>query len=509
MFDMGNALVRNVIASIVLVILCIVIGVQAAESAKVSVGIIVALLGVVFLIWMGPRVWTLIYLVPPVLTLIPIPGKLGTLPTMFLVSGVVLFYWIVMWVMGYVRFRWRSLWVMDLLVLVVFCYMVASYIRHPVSMAIFGYDAEYVGGKEYVWCITATVHYLALSLIPCSHEQVRTVMWWGVKLSLVACFFGLFLSLSGLRGGVDITEVAEVAQGTRFGMFVPLSMYIIYFIYGRYPIMQVLTKPSYLMACLLALVGITLSGAREVLVGKCFVIAAIGVVKRELWCLTVLGLLTYGGILYLSSEGIVKTWPYGIQRCFHVLPGVEIDEEIERSTTHSSEWRIEMWKWALDKRTGYIQDYVWGDGFGQSVDYLRRETTSMMRGTTVFGDQDYFARTGTWHSGVITTIHRLGYVGLGIVVVFCLCGVFLFFQVCIALKGTSLYIPCLFYTVTVADECPMYFISAGALPLFFRMYVYVSFVKLLYCVAREQGRIVPLLQRRRYVPILIQEHNAA
>lgn len=504
---MNNAIVKNVLLSMFLVILCFVVGVQAAESAKVSIGILVALVGIAFMLWMGPRVWVLVYLVPPVMTLLPLPGKLAALPSEFLVSGLVLFYWIVMWIMGYVKFKWRSLLVLDLLVLVVFCYMVASYMRHPVSMAIFGYEAEYVGGKEYVWCIVATVHYLAISTIPCTYEQLKHVMNWGVRLSVAACIFGISLSLLGIRGGTNITELADAASGGRFGMFALLGVYGIYCLYGQHPLFRVLSSPMILAGCILSLVGILLSGFREKLVGCCFQVATIGFIKRELWSLSVMGLLTYGGILFLSAEGVVKEFPYGIQRSFAVLPGVEISEDILSGARHSSEWRVEMWRWALDKRTGYIRDYTWGDGFGQSVDFLRRETTSMMRGTTAFGDQDFFAQTGTWHSGVITSIHRLGYVGLGIITVFSITSLVLLCRVGVAWNHTVLFLPFLFYCASISGSVPLFYISAGSIPKFFKMYLALSFIKLLYCLAREQGRLTPLLQRQRYVPQVIREHG--
>ncbi len=504
---MPNAIVRNVLTSIFLVVLCFVIGVQSAESAKASVGIIIALVGCVFLIWMGPRVWTLIYLLPPLIALLPLPGKLQEIPVIFLVSGVVLLYWILLWLMGYVRFKWRSLWIMDLLVLLMFIYMVISYMRHPVSMAILGYDAEYIGGKEYVWTIIATLHYIAVSCIPCTYEQGRKVLNWAVKLSVGAAILSVVLSLLGIRGGTDITELGDAAANTRFGMFVQLGVYGIYCLYGMNPIMRVLTSPKLLFGCLLSLCGIVISGAREVLMGNCFIIAALAIVKRELWCITLLGLLVYGGLIYLSTEGVIKSFPHGIQRSLSVLPGIEIERDIQEGAQHSSDWRIVMWKWALDKRTGYIRDYTWGDGFGQSVDYLRRETTAMMRGTSLYGDQEFFASTGVWHSGVITTIHRLGYVGLTLVSLIYLCGVFMMFRVCISLKGTPLYFPSIFFCMGFAGELPIYMISAGTLPYFFRDYMMLAFIKLFYCLGREQGFIIPWQLRQRYVPLAILDHK--
>ena len=80
---MPGSIVRNVLVSLILVVLCIVIGAEAAESRTVALGIICALVGVVFMIWLGPRCWVLLYLVPPVMKLLPLPGKIAELPVPF------------------------------------------------------------------------------------------------------------------------------------------------------------------------------------------------------------------------------------------------------------------------------------------------------------------------------------------------------------------------------------------------------------------------------------------
>lgn len=502
---MGNALVRNVIASIVLVILCIVIGVEAAESAKSSVVIIGALVGLSFLIWIGPRVWTLLYLLPPIIEYLPLPGKFAELPIPFLVGLVVLGYWIVMWGMGYVRIQWRGLLTLDFLVVILAIYMVISYYRHPVSMAIFGYDAEFVGGKEYIWCILAIVYYLAISCIPCSLKQLQVVLKWGVRLTVATCILNIVLSLLGLRAGVSVSQLADAAANTRFGMFVKLGLFGIFYMYGMYPMRRVITSPSLLFGCFLSFCGILISGWREMLMANCFIITALAIVKRELWCLILMGLAVYGALLYLSSEGIVEKFPYGMQRCLSVAPGIVIKKEIRSGTEHSSEWRKEMWRWALDKRTGYIQDYTWGDGFGQSVDYLRRETTAAMRGTLEYGDQDFFARTGTWHSGFITSIHRLGYIGLTIITLIYSYSIVLMFRTCFAWKRTAMFFPAIFFLLPYAAQPSLFYISEGTIIKFFTTFSAIGLIKLMYCVAREQGLIRSFLLPQKYVPQMIRE----
>lgn len=503
---MQNSVVKNVLAALALVVLCFVVGSEAAENAKSSLAIVAAIVGALFLIWLGPRCWVLVFLLPPVMRFLPLPGKLAELPVAFVICSGILCYWLLMCGMGYTKFKWRSMLVMDILIFAVFAYMVASYVRYPVSLNVLGLDVEYVGGKEYVWCIVATMYYIAVSCIPCSYNQVKKVFRWAVYLTVGCCLFGIVLAVLGIRGG-GVEALMDTALNSRFSLFAPLGAYCIYVLYGTNPMGRVLTSPSIIMGLCMSFVAILFSGWREVLMSNCFVIAAISFVKRELWALILIGLMAYGGILLLSAEGIVKELPFGIQRCLSVAPGVEIDRDIRKETEHSSEWRKEMWGWALDSRYDYIRDYTWGDGFGQSVDYLQRDITSLMRGESRVGDQERFARSGTWHSGVITSIHRLGWVGLVLISTVYIYGVIMMFRVSFALKNTGLYLPVLFFVLPYAGCPSLFYISAGTIPKFFETYAFLAVIKLFYCLAKEEGIIQPMKLRKRYVPLVIQEHQ--
>ncbi len=503
---MPNAIVKNVLVSLILVVLCIVIGAQAAESKDVALGIIIALVGGCFLLWLGQRCWVLIFLVPPVMTIMPLPGVISVLPVEFLVGLLVLFYWFVMWGMGYVKFCWRGLLTLDLIVFVMCVYMAISYVRYPVSLAIFGYESDYVGGKEYVFCFFAVLYYLSVSCIPCSYGQIVRVLRWTVRLSIVALLLVIGSVLMGYaESGIETLQ--EHATGGRFALFSGLGMYGLYIVYGQYPMSRVLLNPGYLCATFFSCVAILLSGWREVLLSTGCITIALSYIKRELWCLMLVLLAIYGTVLYLSSEGLVKEFPYGIQRCLSILPGIEVSSNVESSSSHSSEWRKEMWSWALDSRTRYINDYVWGDGFGISVDYLRIQTTASMRQGSGYDLREQLARTGMWHNGAITAVHRLGYVGLGIITIIYIYVSCLVLRVCRALRDTPLYLPSLFLILPYLGQPALFYISAGTIIKFFQTFVAISLAKFLYCVAREQGLIVPWHLRKHYVPLAIQAHE--
>lgn len=502
---MQNAIVKNVLACLILVVLCIVIGAEIAESKEVSFGIIAALVGGCFMLWLGRRCWMLIFLVPPVMELIPLSGKLATIPVSYLVGLVVLVYWFVMWGMGYVRLRWRRMFVLDIAVLAIFLYMVCSFIRNPVSMAVFGWETDYVGGKEYVFCILAVLFYITVSCIPCPRDQVTSVLRWCVRLCMVACCLAIVMGLVGYVGGGD--DLQEAATGGRFGMFLQLGMYGIYLLYGQHPMSRVLFSPVLFLGCMFSCAGILLSGWREQMLGSAIITTALAHVKRELWCLILIFLAFYGVLLYLSKEEMMDNWPYGIQRSISILPGVEVSDEVERDANGSSDWRIVMWEWALDPRTGYIKDYVWGDGFGISVDFMRRETTALMRQGKRYNLREQFAATGVWHNGAITTIHRLGLVGLGLVTLVIFVTGVTILRTCYALRGTPLYLPALFLILPYVAQFVLFYISAGTIVKFFNSFVYVAMTKFFYCEARESGLLIPLFTRQRYIPLAIQSHE--
>lgn len=501
---MNASAIRNVIVAIVLVLFCILIGSYAAEDKNVSVYMIAGIVGFILMVVVGRRSWTLLYLLSPVIPFLPL-GILYRLPAGFLIAGFVLAYWTLMWIMGYVQFKWRVLPALDAIVLAVFLYYLLTFYWHPVSINELGIEAEYVGGKEYIWCLLAVVYYVTLSSIPCSYDAMYSVLRKAMYLVVGAT---AIVAISGLFGMVSAGSLGEEVGNSRFSLFSNLGVAVFLIAYSKKTFHEIMVSPKYLAIMLLCCVAVVISGWRERLVMFGAIGLALCYIKREMTYVIFLGIAAYGSLLYLSEEKVVEEqFPYGMQRTLSIFPGVQIKDEVRRETEHSSEWRKVMWRWALDPRTGYIKDYIWGDGFGQAVSELNRYCVSLMRGSAAVGDQDYFASRGTWHNGPILAVHRTGIVGLALITITFLYGSFLIVRVCRAYRGSPMFTLAVLFLCYFYGDIAHFYVSAGQIHKFFDDFVYLALAKVLYCIGREEGIIVPVFSKNRYNPMLIAEQK--
>lgn len=69
------------------------------------------------------------------------------------------------------------------------------------------------------------------------------------------------------------------------------------------------------------------------------------------------------------------------------------------------------------------------------------------------------------------------------------------------------------FTISALFLCKFYgdiahfYLSAGTIIHFFDDFVYLGLAKVLYCVGREEGIIVPVFSKNRYNPMLIAEQQ--
>lgn len=503
---MSGSIVGKILLCAIVVILCFIIGAQAAESVISSMVVVMLVVGTTFMLIMGPRSWMLIFLLPPLVRLLP--GPLRLINSAFVVAPMILAYWIIMWGMGYVKIRWRSMWPLDILVFMCMALMVAAYAKRPVSVQMLGLETDAIGGTVFIWAIGACFYYVAISCIPMPSNQLGRVLNWSIWVQLGCVMITTVLGLMGLGGASEVEMgVGEAMQETRYIPLMGLGEYLVVLLYSLFPLVRFLSNPLLLLGMAMGYGMILLSGFRSVFANSVLCVVFMSMVKREFMLLLSLALISYGGLFVLNSNGGTEMLPFGVQRIMSAMPGLDADELASRDAESSADWRYEMWGWAMDPRTGFIEDYVWGDGFGLSRAEHLRDKLALTRGELRYGDQDQFARSKQWHSLLITAIQGIGYVGLAVVLATVYGTALLACRVCSSLRNTQFYLPSMVLLMPFTCQMLMIFLSAESMILYFGWYITVAQLKLLYIVAREQGLLIPWMQRRRYIPKMIQEYE--
>jgi hypothetical protein len=148
------------------------------------------------------------------------------------------------------------------------------------------------------------------------------------------------------------------------------------------------------------------------LIGWLFAIALASYIRggvRHVVPLVAAGLAAVVTIVVLQTAGL--SVPLPAQRALSFIP-ISWDSRASVDAKGTVDWRVDMWRLALTSDR-YIKNKVLGDGFGFDPAELRAQTTlTAFRMDTSYGLQDYFMITGDYHSGPVSAIRFVGYVGL-------------------------------------------------------------------------------------------------
>jgi hypothetical protein len=166
-------------------------------------------------------------------------------------------------------------------------------------------------------------------------------------------------------------------------------------------------------ACFCAsLIAILLSGFRSILVGWLFAIALASYIRggvRQVVPLFAAAVASIVMIVVVQTAGLQV--PLAAQRALSFIP-ISWDSRASVDAKGSVEWRVDMWRLALTTDR-YIKNKVFGDGFGYDPSELRAwAAKASLRMDSSEGLQDYFMITGDYHSGPVSAVRFVGYIGL-------------------------------------------------------------------------------------------------
>lgn len=496
---------KSIFVFLLLALLAFVAGSLASDSARDALVPSVIVLGLFLLIFLGKNCWWLIMVLPPVLLLLDFP-ILQKFPLPGALAAVILFYWFIMSVLGYAKFTWNGVKWLDISVLVFVSYFLYTWVRHPVTVLSLVSSTDFsdvqIGGVDYFFCIGAIFYYIALSVIPLKIESILKSLKVGFWLSVVA---SIFMCVKGLTLGNNVqAELADTVVSARYVSFAPLGMKICYYLFSKYTILGIILSPWKILVLIVGLFGVAVSGYRYYFMELFVFVAVSSYVLKSLLSTLLLGILLWGALIYLSYENILEKLPYGVQRVATAVPCVLQNEKALTDAKGSVDWRIELWEWALDPSKGYIKDYMFGDGFSLSLNDLKQKRVAIHLGLSAHAAKTSFAEQGMWHSGYITSIHRIGYVGLWLMIGMMLVLITITFRVVLALRVYSGREYAYISMIAIFSCIVGFFAAAGIFKdIFYELVPAAAVVKVMYSIMKREGKNPFLIKKRLYTPLML------
>lgn len=315
---------------------------------------------------------------------------------------------------------------LDLWVWINVVYLVTVFFRNPVGINVLGGDR--VGGRPYVDVILGVFVYLILrreTISPKIAGLIPVVWLGGEVFNAVGGLVGLYLPSLGSKIGMLYSgflpefgkeEMAVEVGETRLGSLQSFGSTLILFIVCSVNPTHLIRPGNFIKlgGYLLGLMLIMLSGFRNALINVFLMTAFASMLRdRFMGVVKVLTIVLLGALVGILFSYSSINLPWTFQRTLSFLPG-NWDPTAVEAAKDSSEWRYEMWSIALSTDK-YIHNKLLGDGFGISRPDYERMMDAMQGGVGFIGEsvtQERFMVSGQFHSGPVSSIRFVGYVGL-------------------------------------------------------------------------------------------------
>lgn len=253
------------------------------------------------------------------------------------------------------------------------------------------------GGMVYIVLLAGIAFYFAVQNVQLTAKQIRWLLW-GMLLA------GIAGSLFSRAGWVVSSESAAEATRSRL-------MWLRPFVLAAFPLVFALRLHFWMRMLLwLAILGLMgLTGFRSMLVGLVSITAIYGFFRtsnrfRYALVVMVAGLALWGGVIVASPY-----MPLGLQRSISFVPGTQVDPSIQQNALGSVEWRVEIWKYCLERAPQYL---LLGRGSAFNV----METAGGLGVHDISTYSPWFAyETRSYHSGPLALLIDYGIPGLVVV----------------------------------------------------------------------------------------------
>ncbi len=331
---------------------------------------------------------------------------------------------------------------------VLLLYIFILYCRFPVGTFLF--KSELVGGRPYFAVVVATLGYWVLVRSQITPSIASRLPLWIALCASIGMFTGLITTfipgmavLAVVYSNFGAIESVDL-RTSRFGFFHDIGTRTFQALCSYFKPLQMISPARPLIAILtiFSLVGVLISGYRSSFLLCAFFFLVTSLYRRKFAELAVIGTL---GVITLATMPLVQEvypLPYGIQRSLTFLPG-DWSPEAVKDAEETKQWRIEIWK-RLFESDYYLKDRWFGDGFGFSSSHLAATARQEDHVGSSIALQEHFLFTGDLHSGPLSTIFFVGYVGLALLLFLFFLMIRLAHQLILRAAGTPFEPWCLF-----------------------------------------------------------------
>lgn len=406
----------------------------------------------VIILLMRTNLWLLIPLC------LPLGGKLVFLPLPFSVADVAILFvfpvFLAFKALKLVKKKPTFNW-LDLLLLINLLYLASVFLRNPVGTEALG--ATKVGGKPYVEVVIAMMAYWVLVRVKISASLAQKLPFLmilgglaGGALNFITFRFPATAPLLGriYSGAVAETydEQGESSAGvdpgaTREQFLAPVGSSLVQFLTSRF-LPATLLNPLYFGRFALTVLSIifVMKSGHRITVPNIAVLVCLSTYFRK-GMFEVAKIAVIGGVLLamvIAMHGTLFTLPLTAQRALSFLPG-KWDYTAIHDARESSRWRFEMWEVVLTTDR-YITNKWLGDGFGFTAAQLQQMSTS----SDPTQSQENMLVSGNYHSGPVSTIRFVGYVGLALFILLLIGMACYAWQLIVRARGTPYFTLALF-----------------------------------------------------------------
>ena len=360
-------------------------------------------------------------------------GKISALPIPFSIAHVAVLLafgvFLTLKALKIVRLKPKN-GIVEIWMLIMLAYLATVYVRNPVGVEALG--SERVGGRPYVDIIIAFIAFWVLSRSVAGVRQVVILPFLGVAgnafhaaVNFIAFQFpstagplSQFYSSISAAEGLDSPVPVQLPEAERLFYLQGLGASLTTATSSYWRPLTVLNPLRFwrFLPFAIGVVFILISGFRSNLFGffeTFFVCSYFYRGWREVFkaAAPLAGFL----LILILLQGNVVNLPFAVQRTLSFLPG-KWEYAAKADAEGSTEWRVTMWKEMLsgDK---YIESKWLGDGFGFTHRQLEIMQANAISGTNA-DQQENLMISGGVHSGPITTIRYVGYVGLALFMIF-------------------------------------------------------------------------------------------